>query len=152
MPGKQFPKEALYNVGIKAAILREDRRILTLNITRKNSTNTYWDLPGGRILDGETPQITLAREIEEETGITEFTIKRHLITTISGVRLPIFDEKKVGVIFSIYECTTSSTQEEPEERITMHWCTIADAVANLRTSSDWPEDAVDKIEQLLPVA
>jgi 8-oxo-dGTP pyrophosphatase MutT (NUDIX family) len=144
----RFPKETLYNIGVKAVILNKDKQILLLNITRKNSTETYWDLPGGRIADGETQEDTLRREVEEETGITELSIERHLTMVTSRVRLPIFDDKKVGVIFSVYVCLSGSKTEQPEERITMHWCSKSEAVANLKSNPDWPAEVIDRIAEI----
>lgn len=143
-----FPKETLYNIGVKAAILNKDRRLLLLNITRPNSTDTYWDFPGGRIADGETSEVTLRREVEEETSITDFTIGQHLTMALSNVQLPGPGNKKVGVVFSVYVCSSDSTVNEPEERITMHWMSVSEAVECLKTNPAWPAEIIEKVAQL----
>ena len=143
-----LPKESFYNIGVKAVILNDSRQVLLLSITRRNGIDTYWDLPGGRIADGEMPEDTLRREVIEETGITGLTIDRHLIMATSGVQLPIFSTKKVGVVFSVYVCHSNSTIEKPEERITMHWLSVNEAVANLKSNPDWPPEVIEKIESL----
>ena len=151
MSGIQLPQEALYNIGVKAAILTSEGRMLLLHITREDSTDTYWDLPGGRVIDGEEPEQTLRREVREETGISSFSIDRHLVMAIGDVHLPVFDKKKVGVVFSVYQCHGEPLIEKPEERISMHWCTIPQAVINLKTNPSWPQEVIAQIAALQQV-
>lgn len=143
----QLPPEALYNIGVKAAIIRNGQMLL-LCVTRKDNSGVYWDLPGGRIIDGESPEETLRREVTEETGISELTIERPLAMAMSTVRLPLFETKSVGVIFALYVCKTDSTESKPEARIALHWCTIDEAVVCLRSNPDWPEEIVSHIAAL----
>jgi len=52
----------------------------------KNKTGKYlfikrfgiWDLPKGKIEKGETPKTAAVREVEEETGVTDLRIIKHL--------------------------------------------------------------------------
>ena len=48
-------------------IIRKDNQILLIKKSRGPYTGLY-DLPGGSPEEGETPQVTLTREIKEETG------------------------------------------------------------------------------------
>lgn len=54
-----------FPVSIKGVVLDEHRRVLLLRNDRDE-----WELPGGRIEIGETPQETVVREIGEEIGWT----------------------------------------------------------------------------------
>ena len=55
--------EAGYPVSIKGVLIRGDRVLLVHN------ERDEWELPGGRIEPGETPEQTVAREITEESGL-----------------------------------------------------------------------------------
>jgi hypothetical protein len=57
-------------IKVTAAILVKDRKVL---IAKRKSTDKLpdkWEFPGGKIEPDETPQDCLAREMEEEFGIT----------------------------------------------------------------------------------
>jgi len=51
-------------------------------------------------------------------------------------------------VFSIYVCHSDSSAEQPEERITMHWLSVSEVAANLRTNPNWPEEVIDAVEKL----
>ncbi len=54
---------------VVAVIERNDRRLL-IGQRRKNDTSPLkWEFPGGKLRDGETPEIALARELQEELGV-----------------------------------------------------------------------------------
>jgi 8-oxo-dGTP diphosphatase len=59
-------------VGIAAAARTDDGRWLLI---RRGDTGT-WALPGGTLEWGETLHTALAREMEEEAGVTECTVER----------------------------------------------------------------------------
>ena len=48
--------------------LIKDNKVVVIKY--KKHDNGYYDIPGGKIEDGETPEETSTREFKEETGIT----------------------------------------------------------------------------------
>ncbi len=58
-------------VQVVAAILERDGRILIGRRTPEQSHPLKWEFPGGKVEPGEAPEQALARELEEELGITE---------------------------------------------------------------------------------
>lgn len=58
-----------YRVSVKGVLIR-NKRVLLLQ-----KHNRIWDLPGGRIEDGETAERCLVRELQEETGLEAVAMK-----------------------------------------------------------------------------
>ncbi|GAA2264931.1 hypothetical protein GCM10010145_43630 [Streptomyces ruber] len=58
----------------RALLLDEDGRLLLFSSVDDDNGETFWYPVGGGIKDGETPEEALRREVEEETGRTEFEI------------------------------------------------------------------------------
>ena len=64
--------EELFQVGIKALIINSRKQVLVLRSNPKGPgfpAPDHWDLPGGRIDEGESILQALRREIHEELGI-----------------------------------------------------------------------------------
>ncbi len=59
-------------VAVKAMIVDGDKVLIT-----RSEGDTLWDLPGGRINEGESLEEAVAREIKEELGV-EIVVKRLL--------------------------------------------------------------------------
>ncbi|HUX78349.1 MAG TPA: NUDIX domain-containing protein [Alphaproteobacteria bacterium] len=101
-------EEKIFHLGIKALIRNQAGNILLLRVNQETFKNprleSYWDLPGGRVLTGEAIEETLRREIEEETGITFLDSLEPLETLISNIEIPLDRERKAGLILSIYKC------------------------------------------------
>lgn len=67
--GHRLPGQGERQVA-QAAILEGDRVVLTLRPELRG-----WELPGGRIDPGETPEEAVIREVQEETGL-EVAVER----------------------------------------------------------------------------
>lgn len=71
-----------FNVGVKAAVVQDEKILLV-----KHAKKGFWDIPGGRIDDGESIEETLRREINEE--LPSATLKK-IGKIVCALRLPDF--------------------------------------------------------------
>lgn len=109
-----------------AAIKKDNRFLLTKRVTFDNEDKEYapfaWNLPGGGIEFGETPEEALTREIKEELNI-DVVIEAHVPKMFTQVR------KRWQGIFILYLC-----RFDPKQTITLNdeaeeygWFTIDEA-------------------------
>lgn len=98
--------EDIYNLGIKAVIRNDEGKILLLQVDHNNLINElsdYWDIPGGRVKKGVTPEQTLIDEVEEETGIKSIKQQEHLASVVANFRIPV-GNNSIGLILFVYLC------------------------------------------------
>lgn len=57
-------------IEVVAAVFYRDGEVLACKRSPGKSAAGKWEFPGGKIDDGETPDVALAREIQEELGIS----------------------------------------------------------------------------------
>ena len=55
---------------VAAVIERSDRRLLIGQRRRDDTSPLKWEFPGGKVRDREAPEAALARELQEELGVT----------------------------------------------------------------------------------
>lgn len=98
-------KEQLYYIGVKAIIRNPQNLILIL----KRTGREFWDLPGGRIQEGECANDALYREVKEETGLTQLEkITAHGLF-LSSIKIPL-EEQSAGLIFYYHSCLIVQAQ------------------------------------------
>lgn len=134
----------LFFVGIKGLIRNSKGDILLLLAdvsSFRDAKVPYWDLPGGRIEEGDDEKATLRKEVQEETGITELGNISYLHTVISSHVIPIKDsERMAGLVLRIWqvEIPESSDIQISEEHTEYEWVSPAEAAVRLKNK--YPED------------
>lgn len=92
-------KEQIYHIGVKAVIHNPKNHILILKRTGRDC----WDLPGGRIQEGENVSDTLYREVKEETGLIELKNITASGLYLTSIKIPVSDQL-IGLIFYYHTC------------------------------------------------
>jgi ADP-ribose pyrophosphatase YjhB (NUDIX family) len=97
--------------GVYAVLRYKDKLILIKK--GKGPFKGRWDLPGGKIDFGETPQVALEREIMEETGLK---IKSCRLYDAVGYNKETEDEffHHVGIIYECVAKRIKKLRREPD--------------------------------------
>ena len=93
---------------MKALILNEYRNKFLVC----QETNGYWELPGGGLDWGMTPQEDLAREIAEEMGLTVTWIAAHPSYFLTGTQTL---DPSINIVNVIYECELENLDFTPSD-------------------------------------
>lgn len=142
----------LFFVGIKGLIRNSRGEILLLlaDVTGfRDGSEPYWDLPGGRIEEGDDELGTLRKEIKEETGITDVKDEKYLHTVISSHVIPIKDsDRMAGLVLRIWQISISEGTEIviSDEHTDYEWAAPAEAAVRLKNK--YPDDFCDFIKNL----
>jgi 8-oxo-dGTP pyrophosphatase MutT (NUDIX family) len=119
--GKDLPRYQWARVGVKGLIFREGRVLLLHRRDDLDLLPGLWDLPGGGVEEGESPEEALVREVREETGYSVRVGRPvHLWITHSKLRS---GEMVTGIIAS-FECTTRSSRDpqvDHDEHTEFRW-------------------------------
>lgn len=140
-------KEKLFHVGVKGLISNAAGKILLLEVdtsTFKNRT-PHWDIPGGRIQVGQGVQEALAREVEEELGVTEIGTPEFFTAVISNIEIPVSDTEKVGLVLMVYKVKIPADAEITlsAEHTGFEW--VSPDVAAERLAHKYPKDFTNKL-------
>lgn len=100
---------------VAALILDADNRILIAERPAGRKYAGQWELPGGKIEPGETEPQALARELNEELGLT--------VNPLQLQRSPVtIDFGEGGVVVHLYECRHWQGVPEGREKQRFTWC------------------------------
>lgn len=81
-----------YRVSVKAFVTNEDGHVLVV----KENQDT-WSLPGGGLDHGEDPKVGLARELQEELGVTEL----HELEPLS-IKTFYLEHKQAWLLWTVF--------------------------------------------------
>jgi len=142
--------EDCYHLGTKALIQNEKGDILVLKTNPqmlRGNAKAHWDLPGGRVQRGETPEQTLIREVQEETGVKALRVVKPLAMVLSNIRIPL-EPADVGLVLAVYQCEIEPDAEIrlSKEHTDMGWFAPGEAAALLEVK--YPKELTVEIGKL----
>ncbi|MGB0959808.1 MAG: 8-oxo-dGTP diphosphatase MutT [Halocynthiibacter sp.] len=112
------------------ALIDADGRILLAQRPEGKSMAGLWEFPGGKIEDGETPEVALIRELEEELGINTWE------SCLAPLTFASHSYDDFHLLMPLFVCRKWEGQLTPREGQTLKWV----RVANLR---DYPMPEAD---------
>lgn len=138
----------LFFVGAKALIKNSENKILVLKSSLREhaeGTKVYWDIPGGRIDEGDGVEETLLREIEEETGVTEVSNIDFFTAVVSNHQIPIENDRKTGLVLMVYTAGIPSNSEIKlsSEHTEFAWVGYKEAAKLL--ANKYPPEFIEKL-------
>lgn len=94
--------------------LIEDGKVVVTKYRSNNEKEGYYDIPGGKIEEGELPKQTAIREMKEETGVSIQNLEyKGLMTVEYPDRIYIFET----FLVTAYEGTPQNFKENTSEWI-----------------------------------
>lgn len=131
-------------------IIKYNDKILILRKAVNTPGEGSWDLPGGRIEDGENPKDALIREVKEETTLDIKNIKSAKVTTIKDDR---FGPYKVNIYSAdavndnVYLSPSQSNRQKfaywnkPQpEHSEFKWIKYVDEIEDLNMVDEYKEE------------
>jgi len=125
--------EQHFHIGIKALIINKKNETLLLkaNPDVVKQKIEHWDLPGGRINEGDSVEATLKREMKEELDIGEndFRIGKLFDASISKFKIPLDNGHKVGLMLMTYVCSLKTDKKFSlsKEHTEHQWFSLSEA-------------------------
>jgi 8-oxo-dGTP diphosphatase len=115
---------------VAAALVRKDQHILVQQRAPHRSMAGLWEFPGGKVEPGEAPEDALAREIDEELGVTLDRADLAPLTFASE----LLGER--NLVLLLYRVTRWQGEPRPLDASAIRWASVEE----LRTLPMPPAD------------
>lgn len=115
--------QELRRVDVAAGIIWRGDRFLAAERPSGSSHEGFWEFPGGKIEEGESPGDALAREICEELGIT---VTESVFWQIIEHAYP---ERAIHVCLHFFHVRRFEGDPAPMENQRLRWVTTEEALA-----------------------
>jgi 8-oxo-dGTP diphosphatase len=119
---------------VTAAIIRRNGSVLLARRSLAGKLAGFWEFPGGKVEDGETPEECLARELEDELGI------QALIGRKCAESFHQYDHGKFRIVAYTADWTTGNLRLRAHDRV--EWVNFKDLGEYRLLPADAPIAAV----------
>jgi 8-oxo-dGTP diphosphatase len=100
---------------VSVALIDIDERILLAQRPEGRQMSGLWEFPGGKIEEGETPEVALVRELKEELGID---ITESCLAPFSFAS-HVYDS--FHLLMPLYQCRQWKGAPSPKEQQKLKW-------------------------------
>lgn len=97
------------------ALIDADGRILLAQRPEGKSLAGLWEFPGGKVEQGETPEIALIRELQEELGINTWT------SCLAPLTFASHSYEDFHLLMPLFACRRWEGTPQPREGQTLKW-------------------------------
>ncbi|QQG35620.1 MAG: (deoxy)nucleoside triphosphate pyrophosphohydrolase [Micavibrio aeruginosavorus] len=115
-----------------AAIIDADGRVLVAQRPKGKSMAGLWEFPGGKVIEGETPEYALMRELEEELGIETRPC------CFSPVAFASHSYDDFHLLMPLYICRVWRGQPQTHEHQAIRWLRPPDLYSLAMPEADLP--------------
>jgi 8-oxo-dGTP diphosphatase len=117
-------------IRVVCALIERDGKVLAARRPSGMSNAGLWELPGGKIREGETPQQALARELAEEFRVDSTVGERF--------GLSVHEDLGRAIELTAFRCDVSQRQFECVEHDEIRWVGPQGAMSLQWTAADVP--------------
>ena len=97
------------------ALIDADGRILLAQRPEGKSLAGLWEFPGGKVEQGETPEIALIRELQEELGINTWK------SCLAPLTFASHSYEDFHLLMPLFACRRWEGTPQPREGQTLKW-------------------------------
>tara|TARA_B100000579_G_scaffold429343_1_gene440933 strand:- start:268 stop:639 length:372 start_codon:yes stop_codon:yes gene_type:complete len=100
-------------INVVAAIIKKNDHFLIVQRNRKKHLGLKWEFPGGKVMESETFEEALLREIKEELNI--------IIILQDKIAEEKYKDEKIDIVLHYFLCTQESGTIELNEHEDLAW-------------------------------
>lgn len=102
------------------ALIDIDGRILLAQRPEGKSMAGLWEFPGGKVEQGETPEVALIRELEEELGISTWK------SCLAPLTFASHSYEDFHLLMPLFACRKWDGAPRPKEGQTLKWARVSE--------------------------